>query len=147
MNELDKLYRKPGQTLTQWRDEVISVANTGALTPAQWKQYTHYSFLKGLGTYGQMQSWVGEHDKEETLSSCYESAKRFEREVGIPTYTARPPVRVATHTASAATMAVDMVTPTEAVVSPPTTVRQVEAAPSENLSDALSSIQKRLKKH
>ena len=35
MNELDKLYRELGQSLTQWRDEVISVANTSALTEAQ----------------------------------------------------------------------------------------------------------------
>ena len=41
MNEMDKLYRKPGQTLEQWRDEVISVTNTGTLTGAQWKQLTH----------------------------------------------------------------------------------------------------------
>ena len=146
MNELDKLYRKPGQSLTQWRDEVISVANTGALTDAQWKQYTHYSFLKGLGTYGQMQSWVGEHDKEETLASCYESAKRYEREVGVPTYSARPPVKIAAHTATTATMAVDMVTPVDTTAPAPTNVRQVEAAPSENLADALASIQQQLKK-
>ena len=145
MNELDKLYRKPGQSLTQWRDEVISVANTGALTEAQWKRYTHHSFLKGLGTYGQMQSWVGEHDDVETLASCYELAKRYEREVGVPTYTARPPVKIATHTASASTMAVDMVVPVEVPAPAPSTVRQVEAAPAENLADALTSIQKRLK--
>ena len=75
-NELDKMYRKLGQSLTQWRDEVIGVANTGALTQDQWKRYTHHIFLKGLGTYCQMKSWVGEHDDLETLASCYELAKR-----------------------------------------------------------------------
>ena len=146
MNELDKLYRKPGQSLTQWRDEVISVANTGALTPAQWKRYTHHSFLKGLGTYGQMQSWVGEHDELETLASCYECAMRYEREIGVPTYTARPAVKLAAHTATASTMAVDMVTPMDVTAQAPGVVRQVEAAPSENLADALESMRQKIKK-
>ena len=146
MNELDKLYRKPGQSLTQWRDEVISVANTGALTPDQWKRYTHHSFLKGLGTYGQMQSWVGEHDDLETLASCYDWAKRYEREIGVPTYTARASVKLASHTATASTMAVDMVTPVDVTAQTSGAVRQVEAAPSENLADALDSMRQKIKK-
>ena len=122
LNDLDKLYRKPGQSLTQWRDEVISVANTGKLTAAQWKQYTHYSFLKGLHTYGQMQSWVGEHDKEETLASCYDWAKRFEREVGAPTYSARPAVRVATHDAPNPPLTAEVVHSVDAATSAPVAV-------------------------
>ena len=42
-------------------------------------------------------------------------------------------------------MAVDMVVPAEVPAPAPSTVRQVEAAPAENLADALTSIQKRLK--
>ena len=53
--------------------------------------------------------------------------------MGVPTYTAHPPVKIATHTATASTMAVEMV------------MRQVEAAPADNLADALTSFQKRLK--
>ena len=146
MNEMDKLFRKPGQTLEQWRDEVISVANTGTLTDAQWKQMTHYSFLRGLSTYGQMQSWVGEHDKIETLASCYEQAKRFEREIGVPSYTARAPVTLAAHTASAPPMTVEMVSTVDAATSAPVTVRQVEASKTDNLADALSSISQKLNK-
>ena len=146
MNEMDKLYRKPGQSLEQWRDEVISVANTGTLTDAQWKQMTHYSFLRGLSTYGQMQSWVGEHDKVETLASCYEQAKRFEREIGVPSYTARAPVTLAAHTASAPPMTVEMVSTVDAATSAPVTVRQVEASKTDNLADALSSISQKLNK-
>ena len=144
MNELDKMYRKPGQSLTAWRDEVIGVANTGTLTEAQRKQLTHYSFLRGLSTYGQMQSWVGEHDKEETLASCYEWAKRFEREVGVPTYSAKPPVKVATHSAAAPVLTAEMVTTADAETSANGAIHHVEANQSENLADALASIKNKL---
>ena len=152
MNELDKLYRKSDQTLTQWRDEVISVANTGTLTDAQWKQYTHYTFLKGLHTYGQMQSWVGEHDKTETLASCYEWAKRYEREVGIPAYTGpasvpvRAPVMVAAHTATAPPVAVEMVTTSDATTSVQMAAHQLEASAANNFADSLAGLQHRLEK-
>ena len=152
MNELDQLYRKPGQTITQWRDEVIGVANTGNLTEAQRQKYTHYSFLKGLRTFGQMQSWVGEHDQTETLASCYEWAKRYEREVGIPTYTgppvapARAPVKVAAHTSAPQTVAVEMVTTSDAATSAQVATHQSEAAPANNIADTLAGLQHKLKK-
>ena len=102
MTELDQLYRKPGQSITAWRDEVITVANTGSLTVKQYRELTHYNFLKGLGTYPQMMSWVSEHDKVETLQSCYDWAQRYEREVGTPTLVAHNPARIAAHHTQAA---------------------------------------------
>ena len=93
-----------------------------------------------------MQSWVGEHDKMETLASCYEQAKRFEREIGVPSYTARAPVTLAAHTASAPPMTVEMVSTVDAATSAPVTVRQVEASKTDNLADALSSISQKLNK-
>lgn len=96
MVAMDKLYRKPTQTLTSWRDEVITVANTGrSLTEKQYRELTHYTFLRGLGTFPQMLNWVSERDEDETLQSCYELAKRYEREVGTPGMPITRPSRVA----------------------------------------------------
>ena len=95
MNDLDKLSRKPDQSLTSWRDEVITVANSGSLTEAQYRELTHYNFLRGLGTYPQMLHWVTERDTGGTLQSCYEIAKRYEREVGTPGILTTRPTRVA----------------------------------------------------
>ena len=96
MVALDKMYRKPTQSLTSWRDEVITVANTGrSLTAKQYRELTHYTFLRGLGTFPQMMNWVSERDSEETLESCYEMAKRYEREVGTPGVAVTRPSRVA----------------------------------------------------
>ena len=91
MIELHGMARKPTQSVTAWRDEVITVANTGSLTRKQYREITYYNFLRGLETFPQMLSWVGEHDKTETLQSCYEWAQRYEREVGTPSLlTTRP---------------------------------------------------------
>ena len=96
MVALDKLYRKPTQSLTSWRDEVITVTNTGrSLTAKQYRELTHYTFLRGLGTFPQMMNWVSERDSEETLESCYELAKRYEREVGTPGVAVTRPSRIA----------------------------------------------------
>ena len=103
MGDLDKLARKPTQSLTSWRDEVINVANCGKVTEKQYRELTHYTFLRGLGTFPQMQNWVSERDTEETLNSCYEIATRYEREVGTPAVIATRPVRVATVTAPEST--------------------------------------------
>ena len=103
MGDLDKLARKPTQSLTAWRDEVINVANCGKVTEKQYRELTHYTFLRGLGTFPQMQNWVSERDTEETLNSCYEIATRYEREVGTPAVIATRPVRVATVTAPEST--------------------------------------------
>ena len=95
MTALDKLYRKPTQSLTSWRDEVITVANTGrSLTEKQYREMTHYTFLRGLGTFPQMLNWVGERDSEETLQSCYDLAKLYEREIGTPGVAITRPSRV-----------------------------------------------------
>ena len=101
MTALDKLYRKPEQSLTAWRDEVITVANSGVLTEKQYRELTHYTFLRGLGTYPQMLHWVSERDSDETLQSCYETAKRYEREIGTPGLVATRPSRVAALSATA----------------------------------------------
>ena len=95
MTDLDKLSRKPDQSLTSWRDEVITIANSGRLTVNQYHQLTHYTFLRGLGTYPQMLHWVTERDTGDTLQSCYEVAKRYEREIGTPGLVATRPTRVA----------------------------------------------------
>ena len=95
MNALDKLSRKQSQSLISWRDEVIPVANSGDLTKKQYRELTHYIFLRGLRTYPQLMHWVSERDTEETLQSCFETAKRYERDFGTPELACTRPVRVA----------------------------------------------------
>ena len=82
-------------------------------------------------------------ERSET-GTCYERAKRFEHDIDVPTYTAKPPAKVATHNEPTPIWTAGLVTKADAETSVPVTVPNVETNQSESLADALASIRNKL---
>ena len=80
LNETCAQYRKQDETLTQWHDRVIKIANQAPLTAAQYRYVTYQGFTYGLRSYPDLQSWVLNKDTKGTLQSAIDLAEEWEDE-------------------------------------------------------------------
>ena len=80
--ELMAEYRKPGQTLAAWNDQVINIVNTGNLTKGQMDSTAFYGFVFGLrgnpGMYNKVLSTVS----RQTIDEAFSIALKWEQDHG-----------------------------------------------------------------
>lgn len=80
--ELMAEYRKPGQTLAAWNDQVINIVNTGNLSKGQMDSTAFYGFVFGLrgnpGMYNKVLSTVS----RQTIDEAFSIALKWEQDHG-----------------------------------------------------------------
>ena len=80
--ELLSMYRKPGQTLTSWYDEVIKVVNTGQLTESEAELQKFLGFTNGLKSYHALYYHVMRNNNDISINSAFDKAHRYELKHG-----------------------------------------------------------------
>ena len=91
LNEVSALYRKPGQSLTDFHDQVVRIARTATLTPTQYQHVTYHGFTYGLRHNPQLQTFLFNHDVKRTVKSACKLAEDWETDHGESAFV-QPPV-------------------------------------------------------
>ena len=82
--ELMQMYRKAGQTLASWNDEVVEVVNQGILTSGEQTHLKYMGFVYGLrytkSMYNKVISSTGSH----TINEAFDKAYDYELKHGMP---------------------------------------------------------------
>ena len=91
LNEVSSIHRKAGQSLTEFHDQVVRIARTATLTPAQFQHVTYHGFTYGLRHNPQLQTYLFNHDVQRTIKTACQLAEDWETEHGESVFV-QPPV-------------------------------------------------------
>ena len=80
--ELMAEYRKPGQTLAAWNDQVINIVNTGNLSKSQMDSTAFYGFVFGLRGNSSMYNKVLSTVSRQTIDEAFSIALKWEQDHG-----------------------------------------------------------------
>ena len=91
LNGVSSIHRKAGQSLTEFHDQVVRIARTATLTPAQFQHVTYHGFTYGLRHNPQLQTYLFNHDVQRTIKTACQLAEDWETEHGESVFV-QPPV-------------------------------------------------------
>lgn len=74
--------RKPGQALSSWHDQVISITNTASLSESQKQSARFYGFIYGLRGNSSLYNKVLSQIKEQTIGEAFKKAVAYEKDHG-----------------------------------------------------------------
>ena len=90
LNEVSSIHRKAGQSLTDFHDQVVRIARTATLTPAQFQHVTYHGFTYGLRHNPQLQTYRFNHDVQRTIKTACQLAEDWETEHGESAFVQPP---------------------------------------------------------